>query len=240
MFDQSWKGSWQGVKPVGDTYTKARKVDRPTGTIMRGLFPSHKNGRMMEFEGLLERDAMVLFETSSKIVRYREQPLKIRYPDGNRLRVYTPDFELMLATGETILVEIKHHTHLEHEELRHKLHCIHEYFRGLQQPFHVLTDLAIRQQPRLANLNRICVELPRIWPTVTNLRSRIYQYQDLFPTSFEQAKSILSANQLPLSSLIVSGIATLDVHQPIEASTSIHLIKESMHESLWICKEYNF
>lgn len=240
MFDQSWKGYWHGHKPMGDSYTKARKVVRPTGTIMRGKFPSRKNGRMMEFEGLLERDAMFLFETSSKIVRYREQPIKIHYPDGNRLRRYTPDFELLLATGETIFLEIKHHTHLENEALLHKLYCISQYFRGLQQPFHVLTDLAIRQQPRLANLNQICAELPRIWPSVASLRSQIYQYQDLFPASYDDAKRILAGNQLSLSSLIVSGLATLDVNQPIEACTPIHLIQEHMHESLWISKEHGF
>ena len=240
MFSQSWKGDWRGQQPAGDVYTKARKVVRPTGTMMRGLFPSRKNGRMMEFEGLLERDAMILFETSSKIVRYREQPIKIRYPDGNRLRLYTPDFELVLCTGEIILVEIKHHSSLKNDELRHKLDCISRYFLGLHQPFLTLTDQAIRQQPRLANLYQVCKDLPRIWPTEAALRSRYIQYQSLFPMSYKQANHTLSASQISLSSLIVSGLVTLDIQQPIETDTQIQIIKEQMHESLWIAKEYRF
>jgi hypothetical protein len=62
---------------------------------------------MIHHEGLLELDAIYIFETSPRIVRYREQMPAIRYADGARLRRYTPDFEVVLDTGETITVEVK-------------------------------------------------------------------------------------------------------------------------------------
>jgi len=54
---------------------------------------------MVHHEGLLELDAIYLFETSPRVVRYREQPPTIHYADGAKLRRYTPDFELLLVTG---------------------------------------------------------------------------------------------------------------------------------------------
>ena len=93
---KNWTGTWRGILPFGDNHLRAREVVKPTGTIMRGNFPSRKNGRMVQHEGLLERDAIYLFEASYRIKQYREQPITIHYPDGARLRRYTPDFELVL------------------------------------------------------------------------------------------------------------------------------------------------
>lgn len=45
---------------------------------------------------------------SNLIAAYTEQPETVQYPDGNRLRHYTPDFELFLADGSSALIEIKH------------------------------------------------------------------------------------------------------------------------------------
>jgi hypothetical protein len=46
---------------------------------------------MVQHEGLLELDAIYLFETTHRVVRYREQPMTLHYPDGTRLRRYTLD-----------------------------------------------------------------------------------------------------------------------------------------------------
>jgi len=114
-----WKGMWNGCRPVGDIHQRSREVISPSGGIVRGKFPSRKNGRMVHHEGLLELEAIYLFETSPRIVRYREQPITINYPDGARLRRYTPDFELVLTTGEIVLIEVKPIRSLQHDEVRH-------------------------------------------------------------------------------------------------------------------------
>ena len=54
-------------------------------------------------EGLFELDAIYHFENSPLIAAYTEQPETVQYPDGNRLRHYTPDFELFLADGSSAL-----------------------------------------------------------------------------------------------------------------------------------------
>ena len=130
-----WEGRWCGREPVGDVHYRARKIISPSGGIIRGKFPSRKNGRMIHYEGLLERDAILLFEMSPNIVRYREQPEAILYPDGARLRKYTPDFELCLMSGELVIVEIKPAHSLAREEVTHYLSCVHHYFQRNAQAF---------------------------------------------------------------------------------------------------------
>jgi hypothetical protein len=86
MSKHFWQGHWRGRSPAGDIHQRARNIISPSGGIVRGKFPSRKNGRIIHHEGLLELDAIYLFEASPQIVRYREQPQKIYYPDAARLR----------------------------------------------------------------------------------------------------------------------------------------------------------
>lgn len=157
-----WQGRWQGRNPVGDSHQRARKIISPSGGIVRGKFPSRKNGRMVHYEGLLELDAVYLFETSPEFVRYREQPPKIHYPDGPKLRRYTPDFELLLVTGESVTIEVKPTRFLETAKTRHKFDRIEEHMRRSNISFVILTEQVIRQEPRLYSLRWIYHQAARI------------------------------------------------------------------------------
>lgn len=240
MFKNSWKGQWRGKAPSGDVHVRSREVVRPTGSIMRGKFPSRKNGRMVHYEGLLEGDAVFLFETSPNIVCYREQPRTILYPDGNKLRRYTPDFELTLTTGETLLVEVKHVDSLKDPELIHKLACIDTYLTRSGQQFHVLTSDAIRLEPRLSNCKEIRSGLPRIWPQYQALQNLCWRLKPYFPLPYQDAKKLLDSHQYALSSLIVAGLITLDISQPLQTNCHVHINKELHHESFWIAKKYGY
>lgn len=183
MLDHFWHGNWRGKLPDGDVHRLARTIVRPTGGIVRGKFPSRKNGRMIHYEGLLELDAIYLFEASPLIVRFREQPTKIRYPDEKRLRLYTPDFELVLATGEIVLIEIKPARRLASTEIRRTFNCIEEHMRRSSIRFAILTELAIRQEPRLKNLKWIYHCAARVPPTHAALDTALSRHIDKFPAS---------------------------------------------------------
>jgi hypothetical protein len=74
----------------------AREVVTPSGTIIRGRFPSVTAHRMVAFEQLLERDALYLFEFCPFIKDIHEQPFKLNYAFANKTRRYTPDYALTL------------------------------------------------------------------------------------------------------------------------------------------------
>ena len=84
----------------GDDDMSSRNVVTRSGQRIRGYFPSHKCGQMIAWESLLERDAILLLEFSQGVVSYRHQPFVIDYSDGEQMRKYYPDFEVVLEGGE--------------------------------------------------------------------------------------------------------------------------------------------
>lgn len=184
---------------------RARRVVTPSSGIVRGKFPSRKNGRMVHHEGLLERDAFYLLEAIPAVVAYREQPITLHYPDGERLRRYTPDLELTLQDGEMIYVEIKPAEVAAKAEIAHKLNKIREHLARTDQRFLVLTDRVIRQQPRLDNLRWLYQRADRV-PHNPPQRSFARALLDPFlPTTVEIAAAQLRSRGFDVFGLMLDG-----------------------------------
>ncbi len=69
----------------------ARSVVTRSRARMTGMFGSWKMGRMMQWESRNERNSMVLLEACHWVLRYREQPLEIRFRLGGEDHVHFPD-----------------------------------------------------------------------------------------------------------------------------------------------------
>ena len=134
---------------------KARKVVTRSGRKYKGLFPSKKLSRMVEWESLLERDAILLFEFSSGVVSYQEQPALIIYEQDGVLHRYYPDFEVILKNGEIIHLEIKPAVKFKDSAMVKKYDAIIERYESVGGNFSLLLDNRIRVEPRLTNLKRL-------------------------------------------------------------------------------------
>ncbi|MDT4289526.1 TnsA endonuclease N-terminal domain-containing protein [Methylomonas sp. MO1] len=245
MSKNLWQGAWRGRQPDGDIHKRARNVITPSGGIVRGKFPSRKNGRMVHHEGLLELEAIYLFEASANIVRYREQPLTLHYPDGAKLRRYTPDFELVLTTGEIVLIEVKPVSSLGHDDVQHKLNCVAEHMRRSKMPFVILTDEVIRQEPRLSNLRWVYHRARRIPPSPDAMTVAINKIRHCLPISIAKATAMLRTTCIdPFSqlialsdidpcSLLLAGHLRCALDQPISLETLIELNTEA--DNGWFC-----
>lgn len=240
MSKNLWQGAWRGSRPDGDVHKRARNVITPSGGIVRGKFPSRKNGRMVHHEGLLELEAIYLFETSPNIVRYREQPVTIHYPDEARLRRYTPDFELVLTTGEIILIEVKPTRSLQHGDVQHKLDRIAEHMRRSETAFVILTDQIIRQEPRLSNLRWIYHRASRVPPSSDALTVAINKYRNRFPLSLMAAANLFDVGRIDPYSLLLAGHLRCSLEQPISLETLITIDLEADNGWFCIAQEYGF
>lgn len=240
MDSLTWQGRWQGRTPAGDHHRRARKIISPSGGIIRGKFPSRKNGRMVHHEGLLELDAIYLFETSPAILRYREQPPTIHYPDGARLRRYTPDFELLLTSGEIVLIEVKPSRSLQDDEVRHKLDRVAEHMLRSGTSFETLTDTTIRQEPRLSNLRWIYHQAARVPPHPDAQRVAVEQARSRFPASIRAAASFLGMRGIDPYSLLLGGLLQCPLTRPVSLETTIDLVTEANDVWFWIAQEHGF
>lgn len=134
---------------------KSRRVVTRSSRKFCGYYPSKKLGRMVEWESLLERDAILLFEFSRGVKSYQEQPEQIMYEQDSELRRYYPDFSLTLNNGAVIYVEVKPISKFSSLELVLKLNAVIKHYEMIGNDFKILVDESIRIEPRLTNLKRL-------------------------------------------------------------------------------------
>lgn len=205
----------------GIHHTPARRVVRPTGGIFRGHFPSRKSGRTVEFESLIERDALLLFEFSRGIVSYLQQPYSIYYPFEGRTRKYTPDFELTLASGAVLLIEVKPEEKALAPDEGRRLRRIGEHFSELGVPFRVLTDTQIRRGALLPNLSTL---FPYLGKALSGLQRRLAVatlLDEPFLTIAHARHRLGSAQEV--WRLLAQDLLTCDMRQPLSESTALSI-----------------
>ena len=131
---------------------KSRKVVTRSGRGYRGYFPSWKMQRVVEWESILERDAILLFEFSLGVVSYQEQPELIEYEFEGKICRYYPDFEVVLRNGKVIHFEVKPSSKLKSHELIKKLSAIKHHYDRMGRDFRILSSDQIQKYPRHSNL----------------------------------------------------------------------------------------
>lgn len=117
-----------------------------------GSFSSRKNGRMMGYESLLERDNMILLEYDDDVEGFEEQPVQIPFKKG--VKPYVPDILVRYKSGRRpLLGEIKHTEDLEkyRDKYAPKFEAAKKYAEEQGWEFGTVTEKKIRI-PRLASL----------------------------------------------------------------------------------------
>lgn len=134
---------------------QSRKVVTRSGRKFRGYFPSRKLNRMVEWESLLERDAILYFEFSPGIINYQEQPEVIFFDQGGEMHRYHPDFAITLKDGRVIYIEVKPWRCFDDPELVERFGAIKGHYAKQDKQFRILTDRLLRKEPKLSNLKML-------------------------------------------------------------------------------------
>lgn len=207
-------------------HTPIRRVVAPTGGIVRGKIPSYKMGCMVAYESLLEKDAILLFEFSPGVIGIREQPMKITYELAGKLRWYTPDFEISLANGNTVVIEVKPASKLTKPENAVRFRHLKRIMAEQGHDFLILTDDIIRRPLLLSNLKRLhpfCFQ--RLDEQI--LRRVKEAYQDSLVISFAELNAITKSLSQTYA-FIAQGLVWCDLEQPLLPETVMkHSDKEA-------------
>lgn len=232
-----------------DTPTRSGRIS-PSGGIVRGKFPSRKNARMVHHRGLLELDAIYLFETSPLIASYQEQPRTLNYPHGARLRRYTPAFELLLRSGEKILVEVMHADGLKEAPRRERLDHIESHLRRSGIEFSVLTDEVVRLEPRLSTLKGIYSlalqrkafdpQTHRRPPSAAAAAVATASIAACLPVRLDILAPLLAPTGIDAFSLLLGGFLCCSLDAPVGPSTTVHLSKEIAHDWFHVSQAHGF
>jgi hypothetical protein len=211
-----------------------------SGGIMRSKFPSRKNDRLVHCEGLLELDAAYLFEANPRIAHFREQPTTVTYPDGARVRRYTPDFELTLTNGVIVWVEIKPISSLKSADVRHKLTCVTQHLARIGQPFIVLDDTVLREEPRRANLQTIFHRATSPSRTAHACVASLRRWSHRLPAQLSDVERALASEGLEPYGLLMSGVLRCDLSTPLTAGTLIFINQENDDGWFRLSEEFDF
>lgn len=221
-------------------HTPARRVVTPSGGIVRGKFPSLKNNRMVRYEGLIEADAVISFELNPAIIHYREQPYKVKYPSNGKLRTYTPDFELLLSNGETLLVEIKHSEFMLRIENKTKYQAIADWLQIKRTQYTIITEQELRIEPRLGNLRYIYRQLSKKQHTRTRLQIILASLNEFEQTTVGRLNIAVAKYQLTAFDFLAAGLISCCLDEPISNSTALIRFEENDNGWFYICKKYGF
>ena len=117
-----------------------------------GLFPSHKNQRMVPWESQIERDFFYDCEFRKDVVRYEAQPREFTYWLEGRSALYTPDAELILTDGTIAYCETKPQEKADAPELQAKWQAIATALTKEGFAFWMVRDTDLRRGHRAQNL----------------------------------------------------------------------------------------
>ncbi|EJL8267927.1 TPA: transposase [Vibrio cholerae] len=209
---------------------RAREPVRPTAGKVVGFLPSVKNKRQVAWESQLEKKACLLFEFSTIVTSYREQPITISFPSGGCIRKYTPDFELQLSTGQRIYVEVKPASKLADDDLRAKFRDIDTFWKQHGCYFIVITDEELNQPVRQSNFTflRPYLALQCSADVIGQAKSWLSSQQT---ATFDELTSFIGSLS-DAYALLAQGHITFDLDQPISRDSLLTIQpEESTYET---------
>jgi hypothetical protein len=195
---------------------------------------------MVEFEELLELDLMHLMEAAPAVAAYRQQPIDLQYPDGDVLRTYTPDLEVLLTSGEALYIEVKPQDRLSDPETSNKLGAVRSHLERDNLRLEVLTCTDIRRQPRLNNIRWLYQQAGTapVTPGAAAFGGR--QLASSGPHTIGSAREKLRGTGLDPATLLLMGVCACDLDQPVSHETPIHLAEEHSHGRFLISSRLGF
>lgn len=144
-------GIHAGAAPCGPDWSRGSRQS------WQGTFASNKALGPSPFRSFLERDCLTLLEANPAITAFSIEPHVLNYSVPNAAgnpepRTYVPDFGLITADGQILIVDAKAEALRQMAGWTQREQHIREAYavqHGVR--FFVLTEAAIRNQPRLAN-----------------------------------------------------------------------------------------
>ncbi|MFT3848510.1 MAG: TnsA endonuclease N-terminal domain-containing protein [Propionivibrio sp.] len=156
--------------------------------------PSRKSPFMVYCESAQEEEALLRFEASPSVLTVRSQSRKVSYQLAGKERHSTPDFELGLDDGQTVLVEIKNSTQAKRPDVAQRLVAIANAAQQQGHPYHVVTEQWIRFQPVLENLRLL--SRWRSTATVSGYQPVLDDLRDALPMPFREAAQRLGGQAI--------------------------------------------
>ncbi len=129
---------------------RIRDVVSRSNWRITGKYPSWKLGRTTQWESQIERDAHILLDADADVIRFQEQPVRIRYQMDGKAQSHIPDLMIM-KHERPILCEIKPNDARQDAEFQRRTEAMKRWLRPHGYEYTVMYEDDIRQGERLKN-----------------------------------------------------------------------------------------
>jgi TnsA endonuclease N terminal len=199
-----------------------RKITNKGTKKCIGKFPSIKAGRNVWYESTIERDFIYLLEFDWDVVRYKEQPFRVKYIYEGKRRTYVPDF-FVQRRSKFQVIENKPEEKANTEANKFSYRVLASIFRAQGYEFIVATDTQIRVEPFLENV-KIFWRYART-PIHPHQQVRCHEYlSKRGEATIQELVSALSPHGVTLQvlyALLHWGVLSTDMHLPVDPEAII-------------------
>jgi len=201
-----------------------RKIKNTGSRKVIGKFPSLKMETTIWWESQIERDYIYLLEIDTNVISYQGQHEQISYQEQGKSRIYTPDF-LVNRNQVQQVVEVKPNSQINQPKNQRLWQIITDWCGERNWQFLVITDLMIRQQPKLNNI-KLLFKYARTFLTKQNYWDCQKYFQLKKLVNFQEAQQDLKAKGITkkhLYKLLYLGLLATDLSQYLGAESLIYL-----------------
>jgi hypothetical protein len=185
-----------------------------SGRYQASIQDIHQEEKARPFE---ERDYIYLLEFDSDVIRYKEQPFRVKYIYESRRCTYVPDF-FVQRMNKFQVVENKPDDKANTQANKIRYRILKAIFRALGYEFIVATDARIRIEPLLENV-KIFWRYSRA-PVHPHQQVRCQEYLSVRrEASIQELADALAPHGVTLQvvyALLYWGVLSTDMHRPVD------------------------
>lgn len=198
---------------------RSRKVVSRSNAVNSGKYPSWKMERMMQWESIHEGNAMRILDATPRVISFNEQPCEIIYTLNGMKRRHYPDF-MVIEQHSREFWEVKTERDANDLEVVERTHYLMGALPAYGYSYRMVLAEALAIQPRLDNVKRLN-KLGR-HPVPSNEEEalrRFFMCEPVLQWGMLEAKSPVVLQYI--SRMILEGKLSIDLHQPINASSLV-------------------
>lgn len=211
----------------GQAVPARRAITRSKQTV-RVRYPPLKARGMIDCESALEGLSALYIDLSPPVKTFRSQPFTVNLSVAGETKRYTPDFEVKLHDGRTLIIEVKPFHRCIEAGVYEKLIAAHHHFSSQNIEYLILTDLDLKPSTKQENLR-----LLRYYARVNvdhKARFLIRQHVSLCGITTLGDLVGLGFSKTSIYSLIVSQALATDLDTEISTNSPIFIPEENDHE----------
>jgi hypothetical protein len=205
-------------------------VRRTTRRIVGSIAIPHLCDQLIEWESMLERDAIYLLGFLPCVRRISAQPLELEYVENLVTRRHIPDL-LVETTRSRDLIEVKPQSKVAGIQERTKL--VTPIAREKGYGYRVLTDQSIRIQPRLSNI-KLLMRYRAVLPAPNAVSALNMAFSER--PQWKMGDLLLrceDVNLIDIYAMLVHHMLYADLNLPISANTEVMRFSNEPEVSLY-------